>query len=94
MKGKTMKLRCASDMNPWIDFVVEIPEEKELMAEAMIFAALERFWASDTECYGDLVEEMLESEGIEHAIVFRPEEHTPEEEAYDRWLSGIEYRSI
>ena len=57
MELRGMKaVRHFSLMNPWIDFVVVVPEGFEDQTMAVVKNAMDMFWDFEYETYGDAVE--------------------------------------
>ena len=79
-------LRWYSIMNPWLDFVVFVREEESTKATNIITKAMDDYWESDNEAYGDLVEFRLKKANIPFWILYYP----ADDDAGDMWAEEFE----
>lgn len=88
--------RHFSMMNPWIDFVVLVPESFKSVARTAILGAMESYWDFEYECYGDAVEDLLFQNGIPFVIFYHDSEDLSDEyeEAWELAISMFEYEVI
>lgn len=67
-EGK-VAIHYGSVNDPWIEFFVLVAAERMDEAEAAARRAVDEYWASDDQCYGDVVEQKLNEAGIEYRLM-------------------------
>lgn len=89
-EGKAI-VRHFSLTNPWIDFIVVVDPSVKDDARYVINKAMEEYWNSDDDCFGDLVEEALKKAEIEYDIVYHDtyDESDEYEDAWEAYLSVL-----
>lgn len=88
--GKSI-VRRFSIMNPWIDFVVVVEPDDVAETEITLDTAMDEYWESDFEAYGDVVERHLGIAGIKYEIVYHdPYDESDEYEmAWETYLDSL-----
>lgn len=67
-EGK-VAIHYGSVNDPWIEFFAIVAVERMDEAEAAVRRAVDEYWESDDQCYGDVVEYALTEAGLEHQLV-------------------------
>lgn len=84
-----VNLRWFSITNPWMDFIVQVPDKYEDDAITTILDAMDEYWEDgEYECYGDVVECSLDEMGIPHNVSY----HDPDDESdeyEDKWEAHV-----
>ena len=57
-------IRYTSGFNEWIDFVIIVDNQYKDLVQQAINTAIDEFWNSDDECYGDCIEYYLNEASI------------------------------
>lgn len=72
-------IRYESLENPWIDFIVVVKKEDLEKAKRVILDAVDEYWNSEWECYGNCVENRLKYEQIKYFMFYYDDENTDEQ---------------
>ena len=88
-------IRKWSVMNPWIDFTVFVPADKEEEAEEAIAKAYDAYWDEEYEAYGDAVWDTLRHVVHDPVIIYISDFEDYDEEAedsfeYEEWFRGLD----
>ena len=68
MDNNKVAIHYAAATNRWIDFFVIVDMEKEDAAESAVKRAVDAYWNSDDQCYGDVVMDELNKIGVEYQL--------------------------
>lgn len=84
-------VRYFSITNPWMDFVVIVEKDEKEYVRQIIYEAMDEYWASDFEAYGDVVERNLTEANISFQIAYHnPQDESDEyEDAWERYLDSL-----
>lgn len=69
MSGGKVAIHYGSANDPWIEFFAIVAAERMDDAETAVRRAVDEYWESDDQCYGDVVEQGLNEAGIEHRLM-------------------------
>lgn len=89
MNDKLVAIRCASEMNHWMDSILIVPSEQ---AESIEQSLRERFSSFKNECvcYGDLIREVASGAEIESLKLCDYDERTDEPtKAWEKYCDRI-----
>ena len=88
--GKSI-VRYFSIINPWIDFIVIVNPNSARRAESTLDTAMNEYWESDFEAYGDIVEHYLRNANIQYEIVYHDpyDESDDYEKAWEAYLDSL-----
>lgn len=88
-------LHYGSANDPWIEFFAIVAAEKTDEAEAAVRRAVDEYWESDDQCYGDVVEQKLNEAGISYRLALCEYDSTNDEptEAWAVYCDSI-YRQM
>ena len=67
-EGK-VAIHYGSANDPWIEFFVIVSAERMDEAKAAVRRAVDEYWESDDQCYGDVVEWALNEADLEHRLM-------------------------
>ncbi len=67
-EGK-VAVHYGSENDPWIEFFVIVAAEQMNEAKAAVRRAVDEYWESDDQCYGDVVELALNEAGLEYRLM-------------------------
>lgn len=82
MSENMVAIRCKSELNPWMDCVMVVPQEQADSIEQDIMERMCGFERSDS-CYGDVMREIAQDAGIESLVLCDYDEDT--DEPTDAW---------
>lgn len=72
-------IRYCSFLNTWLDFVVITTKDNIEGATAVVDEAMNEYWNSDNDCYGDLVEQYLDDASIPATVLYHDSDDESEE---------------
>ena len=89
MSENMVAIRCKSELNPWMDCVMVVPQEQADSIERDIMERMCGFERSDS-CYGDVMREIAQDAGIESLVLCDYDEITDEPtDAWCEYCAGL-----
>lgn len=95
MSKGNVALHYGSANDPWIEFFAIVAAERTDEAEAAVRRAVDEYWESDDQCYGDVVERVLNEAGVAYRLMLCEYDSTNDEptEAWAVYCDSI-YRKM
>lgn len=95
MSEDKVAIHYGSENDPWIEFFAIVAAERMDEAEAAVRRAVDEYWESDDQCYGDVVELALNKAGLEYRLMLCEYDSTNDEptEAWAVYRDNI-YRQM
>ena len=77
-EGK-VAIHYGSENNPWIEFFTIVAAERMNEAKAAARRAVDEYWESDDQCYGDVVKRALNESGVTYRLMLCEYDSTNDE---------------